>query len=86
MSVYVDTMRASFGRMIMCHMFADTDDELHQMAAKIGIARKWFQCPPKASWHHYDICLSKKKLAMANGAIEIEYRSLPEWLKQRGRK
>lgn len=85
MAVFVDTMRAKFGRMIMCHMFADTDDELHLMAARIGVARKWHQRPPNASWSHYDICLSKKKEAMALGAQEIKYRDLPKWLKERGR-
>lgn len=34
----------------------------------IGIARKWFQQPPKASWEHYDISLSKKAEAIARGA------------------
>jgi len=86
MAVFVDTMRAPFGRMIMCHMFADTDAELHYMAAKIGVNKKWHQCPPKASWSHYDICLSKKKLAMDLGAQEIKWKDLPQWLKDRGRK
>jgi hypothetical protein len=39
-----------------------------------------------ASWSHYDICLSKKARAMALGATEIEYRDLPKWLAERGRK
>lgn len=92
MPVFVDTMRAPFGRMIMCHLFADTDEELHAMAKAIGVARRWHQRPPceapgmDASWSHYDICLSKKSRALDLGAFEIEYRALPAWLKQRGRK
>lgn len=69
MTVYVDDVRHPFGRMVMCHMWADTDAELHAMAGAIGVARRWFQAPPKASWRHYDICLSKKALAIARGAV-----------------
>jgi hypothetical protein len=29
--------------MVMCHMLADTSAELHEMADRIGIARKWFR-------------------------------------------
>lgn len=75
MAVYVDTMQAQYGRMKMCHMQADTLAELHEMADKIGVARKWFQCPPKASHPHYDICLSKKRLALKYGATEISMRA-----------
>lgn len=73
MTVYVDSMRANYGRMIMCHMIADTDEELHAMAAKIGVARKWHQSPPRHD-SHYDIALSKKALAIAAGAVEITWR------------
>lgn len=69
MTVYVDDVRWPFGRMIMCHMWADTEEELHDMAAKIGIRRQWFQEPPKASWKHYDISLGKKAEAIARGAV-----------------
>ena len=69
MSVYVDNVRHKFGRMIMCHMWADTLEELFVMADKIGVARKWLQQPPKASWVHFDISLGKKELAIRNGAI-----------------
>ena len=66
--VYVDDMRAGFGRMIMCHMIADTEAELHAMADQIGMARRWYQ------GDHYDIALSKRSLAVAAGACEITLR------------
>ena len=74
MTVFVDDMRAKFGRLIMCHMIADTDEELHAMAEVIGVARKWHQAPPKVSNSHYDIALSKRALAVKHGAIEISWR------------
>ena len=74
MTVYVDNMRAPFGRMIMCHMIADTDEELHAMARRIGVNRRWWQDPSKASHSHYDICLSKRAKAVAAGAVEVDMR------------
>jgi len=78
-TVYIDDMNAPFRRMIMCHMIADTEEELHQMADKIGVARKWYQR------NHYDICLSKKKLAIQHGAKEITWRELGLMLRERRR-
>lgn len=78
MAVYVDDMRAKFGRMIMCHMVADTLEELHAMADKIGVARKWYQGPPKTRHPHYDISLSKRAQAVYFGAKEIRWRDAPE--------
>jgi hypothetical protein len=72
MAVYVDDMQASFGRMVMCHMWADTLPELLMMADMIGVARKWLQQPPKASWVHFDIAKSKRALAVRYGAIETD--------------
>jgi hypothetical protein len=74
MTVYVDDMRARFGRMVMCHMLADTDAELHEMAGRIGVARRWWQDPQKTSGSHYDIALSKRALAVDAGAVEITMR------------
>lgn len=73
MAVYVDDMEASYGRMKMCHMLADTDDELHAMADLIGVNRRWHQAPPRHD-SHYDIALSKRALAVAAGAVEITWR------------
>ncbi len=69
MAVYVDDVRHRYGRMIMCHCWADTLPELFAMMDKIGVNKKWLQQPPKASWVHFDICLDKKALAIAAGAI-----------------
>lgn len=77
MTVFVDTMRARFGRMIMCHMWAGrlvgdryelALDELLAMADRIGVPRKWLQQPPKAAWVHFDISLGKRELAVKYGA------------------
>lgn len=74
MAVYVDESIWPYGRMMMCHMIADSLDELHQMADKIGISRKWFQ--GRASFPHYDICKSKRTLAVQHGAIEVTGKEL----------
>lgn len=72
--IYVDDMKAHFRGMVMCHMAADTLEELHAMADAIGVARRWFQDKPR--FPHYDICLSKRALAVKNGAIEVTTRQL----------
>jgi hypothetical protein len=50
-------------------MVADDINELHEMANKIGLKRSWFQ--DGSSHPHYDICLSKKQLAISFGAKAI---------------
>lgn len=70
MTVYVDNMRASYGRMKMCHMIADSTDELLAMADKIGVARRWLQKAGTAH-EHFDIALSKRDLAVKAGAVEV---------------
>lgn len=66
--VHVDTMRAPYGRLILCRMIADSEAELHAMADAIGMPRKWYQ------GNHYDICLTKRTKAVAAGAQEISLR------------
>lgn len=82
MAIYVDNMRAKFGRMIMCHMIADTHSELESMARTIRIQPKWLQDPGEYS-EHYDICLSKRAQAIRAGALELTWRDLTVKLRQR---
>lgn len=79
MTVYVDDMRAQFGRMVMCHMVADNETELHAMAARIGVRRRWYQ------GDHYDVALSKRALAVQAGAVEVSLRTLGAMVARRRR-
>lgn len=84
MTVYVDDMYLTpmgrYRRMKMSHMIADTETELHVMAAMIGIARKWYQ------GDHYDVAMSSRAKAVAAGAVEISMRQLAAmaFLKRQG--
>jgi len=82
MTVYVDTMRAKLGRMTMCHMIADSTEELLAMADQIGVQRKWLQKAGTTD-EHFDIALSKRKLAIASGAEEITMMDLGRKLRAR---
>lgn len=83
MTVYVDDMYryplGEFGRMKMSHMIADTDEELHAMAAAIGIARRWFQRD------HYDISMGRRNMAIQRGAVPVPLRLLATMVEARKR-
>lgn len=71
--VYIDNYNAPYRNMIMCHMIADTTEELLQMCDAIGVNRKWIQYPNTCN-EHFDIRSSKKAKAVKLGAIEIRAR------------
>jgi hypothetical protein len=71
MPVYVDCAQNGLGRMKMCHMIADTPDELHAMARRIGMRREWFQ--PR-SFPHYDVAKGRREVAVSLGAIVCDRR------------
>lgn len=85
MTVYVDNMEAPHKRMKMCHCWADSREELFAMMTKIGVHLKWFQRPPgivkfgmAASWEHFDISMTKRKLAIEAGAVETDMFTMAE--------
>ena len=84
MTVYVDDMYADFGRMKMCHMIADSREELDAMADRIGVARKWIQ-KAGTPGEHYDVCKSARSKAVAAGATEITWMDLGRMVTERRR-
>lgn len=83
MSVYVDPLMNHGWRLgPSCHMYADTLDELHAMARKIGLKLKWFQCQ-KAAFPHYDLVESRRYYAVLYGAIEHTRTQMVNWKQAR---
>ena len=79
MAVFVDNMRTpadvpNGGRVVRgqwSHLTADTDAELHEFAARLGLKRSYHQPYPRHSRSHYDVTESKRKRAIALGAIAV---------------
>jgi hypothetical protein len=69
MAVYVDALM-NHGwilrghRVESCHMMADTEEELHLFAERLGMKRSWLHRD------HYDLVASKRKKAIELGAVE----------------
>jgi len=72
-SVYVDEVRRWPTR-IRCfrngsaHLTADTLEELHAMAERIGLRRAWFQ---GRRVPHYDLTPTRREAALAEGAVFV---------------
>ncbi len=82
MPVYIDDYYAPFRGMRMCHMIADTHEELLEMADKIGVQRKWLQAPGSYK-EHFDVCGTKRNAAIVNGAVPITVMELGSKLIER---
>lgn len=74
MACYVDDAMIPFGRMKMSHLYADTHEELMHMVGMIGVDPKWIQYPGNSKKEHFDICKSKRVLAIKAGAREVDWR------------
>lgn len=64
-------------------MVADTLEELHAMAAGIGMKRAWFQ--PR-SFPHYDVSQERRRIALGLGAVEIDRRALARFMRSQKEK
>ena len=75
MAVYVDRMAACVPNQNWkwtesCHMFADTLEELHAMAKRVGLLKAWFQDEQRLP--HYDLTAAKRGDAVRNGCVEVD--------------
>jgi hypothetical protein len=66
MAVYVDAEGISWRGRAWSHLVADSLDELHAFATRLGLQRSWFQS--KTRYPHYDVTASVRARALAMGA------------------
>ena len=92
MAVYVDElfnaagMSAKWKYRQSCHMKADTEEELHAMAAELGLRREWFQDHVNPAYRHYDLTASKRAQALQHGAISLTWREMAQMTTNAARK
>ena len=77
MGVYVDEPIYERYGFRWCHLTADSVEELHAFAARVGLRRSRFQTKPGRPWvDHYDITEDTRRKAVALGATEITLREM----------
>lgn len=102
MTVYVDNFRApaTVGRIRgrWSHLTADTVEELHEFAERLGQKREWFQARCKYAkcaivfsdgacvHYHYDVVDAKRIEAIEMGAESIDIREMGALISERRRK
>jgi len=85
-TVYVDDAIHPWRGRKWAHLFCEDIEVLHGFALRLGLKRSWFQCPPKASWPHYDVTDTMRFKALRLGAVAADrYTALEVGLKLQGR-
>jgi hypothetical protein len=69
MTVYVDDAVHLWRDQRWAHLMADTLEELHAMAARLGLPRRAFQ--NKTSGAHYDVPSDLRERVIGLGAVAI---------------
>lgn len=68
MTVYVDNSGVNWHGRTWFHLMADSVEELHEFAGKLGLKPEWYQ---GRSIPHYDVVASKRRKALMLGAQAI---------------
>lgn len=79
MAVYVDAEVIRWRGREWCHLVADSLDELHEFAARLGLQRRWFQC---RNYPHYDVTVTVRLRALQLGALDADRRTIVQCCKQ----
>ncbi|WP_057941355.1 DUF4031 domain-containing protein [Lysobacter gummosus] len=74
MAVYIDSEAIRWRGREWCHMVADTLEELHDFAARLGLQRHWFQ--DRGRYPHYDVTSAARLRALRMGAIDADRATL----------
>jgi hypothetical protein len=93
MTVYADNAHipATVGRHTssLCHLTADSPEELHEFAGRLGLRRSYFQPgqprgdgSPSPFWH-YDVTASMCTKAIRMGALSVPWRKTPGIMRAR---
>jgi hypothetical protein len=82
MSVYVDNLMKPYKREKVCHMIADTEEELISMILNIG-GKMENQLDAGTADSRFDVNEQQRELALENGAIEISKSQLAKICRER---
>jgi hypothetical protein len=77
--IYVDAAtwkKSPNGRKSYAHMAADSIEELHEFAERIGVKRHFWHASKTAP--HYDITTEQHALALQHGALLVSSREVLE--------
>ena len=88
MTVYLDDWRQAAHLGLVAdrwsHLWADSEDELHDFAARLGMRREWFQHRTARPHHaHYDVPERRRPAVLELGAVEVTWRELGRMLRER---
>lgn len=84
MAVYVDDFRVPWRGEMWSHLLADTAEELHAFAARLGLQRRHFQHEPARPWKdHYDVAEARRRQAIGLGAKPISFGEAAQILRAR---
>jgi Ser/Thr protein kinase RdoA (MazF antagonist) len=83
-AVYVDDLRVPWRGREWSHLTADSPEELHEFAARLGIPKRGFHHNPERPWKdHYDLPEAVREEALRLGAKPITRRQAVRMLREK---